>query len=355
MKTIKVLVIDDSAVARQTLSEIINSDDNLEVVATASDPFFAIRKIKKQLPDVITLDIEMPRMDGLTFLKKIMEQHPIRVIVISSLTSEGSEIAIKALQFGAIEVISKPRLSTKEFYLESKIRITDAIKAASAASLKKIKLALKNSIVVQPKYSADVVLSVGYNQDIIETTEKIIVIGASTGGTQAITEILTQLPYDTSGIVIVQHMPEHFTSSFARRLDSICKINVKEAQNGDTVLRGSAIIAQGNKHLLLKRSGTKYYVDTKEGPLVNRHRPSVDVLFRSASRYAGINAIGIILTGMGDDGAKGLMEMKQKGAFTIAQDEKSSVVYGMPLAAVKLGAVNKIMNLTQIINYITSI
>ncbi len=353
-KKIKVLVIDDSAVARQTLSEIINSDEKMEVIATASDPIFAVNKIKKELPDVITLDIEMPRMDGLTFLKKLMSQHPIPIVVISSLTEEGSQIAVKALQYGAVEVITKPKLTTKEFYFESSVRIIDAIKAASLASLKKIQESIKIDFVIQPKLSADVVITAGKPLTVDITTEKIIAIGASTGGTQAISEVLTQLPYDTYGIVIVQHMPETFTTSFAKRLNEICKITVKEAENYDTVLRGTALIAPGNKHILLKRSGTKYYVEVKDGPLVNRHRPSVDVLFRSAARYAGKNAIGIILTGMGDDGAKGLLEMKQAGAYTVAQDEKSSVVYGMPQAAVKLDATNKQLNLSEIVKLIVS-
>ncbi len=349
------MVIDDSAVARETLSEIINSDPSMEVVATASDPFFAVQKIKKVVPDVITLDVEMPRMDGITFLKKIMEQHPIPVVIISSLTIEGSKAAVKALQYGAAEVITKPKLTTKEFYLESKIRIIDAIKAASVASLKKLKESLTFNYPIEPKHSADAVLSLGANKNIEVTTEKVIAIGASTGGTQAIAEILTNLPYDTYGIVIVQHMPENFTTSFAKRLDEICKITVKEAEDGDSVLRGRALIAPGNKHMLLKRSGTKYFVQIKDGPLVNRHRPSVDVLFRSAARYAGQNAIGIILTGMGDDGAKGLLELREKGAFTIAQDEASSVVYGMPQAAVKLEAARKSMNLKAIAEYISKI
>lgn len=355
MEKIKVLVIDDSAVVRQTLSDIINSEPNMEVIATASDPYFAVRKIKKTVPDVITLDIEMPRMDGLTFLKKIMSQHPIPVVIISSLTEEGSRIALNALRNGAVEIITKPKLTTKEFFLESKMRIVDAIRAASIASLKKIQEKLGQGINVLPKNSADAVLSFSQKMNVEVTTEKVISIGASTGGTQAIREILTNLPYDTSGIVIVQHMPETFTTSFAARLDELCKITVAEAKDGDSVLRGKALIAPGNKHMLLKRSGTKYYVEVKEGPFVNRHRPSVDVLFRSTARYAGKNAVGILLTGMGADGAKGMLEMKETGAFTIAQDEASSVVYGMPLAAVKLGAVHKSMNLKQIADYIETI
>lgn len=355
MEKVKVLVIDDSAVARQTLSEIISSEPSMEVMGTAADPFFAAEKIKKQIPDVITLDIEMPRMDGLTFLKKLMAQYPIPVVVISSLTISGSETAMKALQYGATEVITKPQLSTREFYLESSIRIIDAIKAASIVSIEKIKSNIQKNFIIQPKISADAVLTLGKKVGIFETTEKVIVLGASTGGTQAITEVLSALDYDCPGIVIVQHMPEFFTASFAKRLNEVCKITVKEAENNDTILRGQALIAPGNKHLLLKRSGTKYFVEVKNGPLVNRHRPSVDVLFRSAARYAGKNAIGIILTGMGDDGAKGLWELKQNQAYTIAQDEKSSVVYGMPNAAVKINAVEKSMNLKEISDYIISI
>jgi two-component system chemotaxis response regulator CheB len=346
MKKIRVLIVDDSAVVRQTLASILESDPQIEVMGTASDPFFAAKKIQNEVPDVITLDIEMPRMDGLTFLKKIMTQHPIPVVVISSLTAEGTDTGLKALEYGAVEIITKPQMNTKQFLEESKIRISDAIKAAA---LSKIHRKPYTELVVQPKYSADVIIPESRpNNAMIKTTDTVIAVGASTGGTEAIQKFLQAMPVDCPGIVIVQHMPENFTRSFANRLNEICQISVKEAENGDSVIRGRALIAPGNYHMLLKRSGAKYYVEVKEGPLVNRHRPSVDVLFRSTARYAGKNAIGVIMTGMGNDGARGLLEMKEAGASTIAQDEKSCVVFGMPNEAIKLGAVDKIVSLDQI-------
>ena len=342
MKKIRVLIVDDSAVVRQTLIEILSSDPMIEVIGTASDPFIAASKINEVEPDVITLDIEMPRMDGLTFLQKIMAQHPIPVVICSSLAADGSDTALKAIEYGAVEILTKPRIGTKQFLEESKIKICDIIRAASLVNVKRISL---RKFEVQPKLSADVVISKPNSKAMIETTESVIVVGASTGGTEALRIFLEDMPIDSPGIVIVQHMPENFTTTFAKRLDDICKISVKEAENGDTILRGRALIAPGNKHMLLKRSGARYYTEIKEGPLVSRHRPSVDVLFRSAARYAGRNSIGIIMTGMGDDGAKGMMEMKEAGAFTIAQDEKSCVVFGMPYEAIKLGAVDKVLSL----------
>ena len=344
---IKVLVVDDSAVVRQNLVEIINSDSLLEVMGTASDPFEAAKKIKQEIPDVITLDIEMPRMDGLTFLRKIMSQHPMPVVVISSLTGEGTETAFKAFEYGAVEIIAKPSLTTKEFIHESKIRICEAIKGAAQAKLKRKNIS-GSVLKVIPKYSADVILPPVHNKSMIKTTEIVVAVGASTGGTEAITTFLQGLPVDSPGIVIVQHMPEHFTTSFANRLNEICKISVKEAKNGDSILRGTALIAPGNFHLIVKRSGARYFVEVKQGPFVNRHRPSVDVLFRSTAKYAGANAIGIIMTGMGDDGAKGLLEMKEAGAKTIAQDEETSIVFGMPREAIKLKAADKILPLEKI-------
>jgi len=346
---IKVLIVDDSAVVRQTLSDILFSDPQIEVIASASNPFAAVEKIKEQVPDVITLDIEMPKMDGLTFLQKIMDQHPIPVVICSSLTPEGSETAIKALEYGAVELITKPKLGTKQFLEESRIHICDVIKAASKVKVKKIS---PKQIIVQPKLSADVILCKPSSKAMTETTEKVIVVGASTGGTEALKAFLEAFPPDSPGIVIVQHMPENFTKAFAVRLDGLCKVSVKEAQDGDTIIRGRALIAPGNHHLLLKRSGAQYYVEIKDGPLVCRHRPSVDVLFRSAARYAGKNAVAIIMTGMGDDGAKGMFELKQAGAYTIAQDEKSCVVFGMPQEAIKLGAVDKILSLENIADFI---
>lgn len=350
---IKVLIIDDSALVRETLSQILNSDTDIKVIATASDPIFGAKKIKVERPDVIVLDIEMARMDGLTFLKKMNETvDPIPCVVCSTMISEGSENAMKALEYGAAELIQKPALGTRKFLEESKVRICDAVKSAykSTNNLKKfIPSPLNNKRTVQPKLSADVILDKPSALSTpLETTERVVVVGASTGGTEALKDFLTMLPDDAPGIVIVQHMPEHFTAAFANRLDGLCRIHVKEAQNGDSVIPGQALIAPGNYHILLKRSGARYYVEIKEGPLVSRHRPSVDVLFRSAARYAGKNAIGIIMTGMGDDGAKGMREMHDAGAYTIAQDEQSCIVYGMPGEAVKNGGVDKIVPLTNI-------
>lgn len=354
MSKIKVLIVDDSAVVRQTLSDILNKDPEIQVMGVAADPYFAANKIANEVPDVITLDIEMPRMDGLTFLRKVMTQHPIPVVIISSLTETGTETGIRALEYGAVEIITKPKLGTKEFIEESKMRLRDAVKAAAHAKIKRKKNipAKVKKLEVQPKYTADAIMArTKADKSMLKTTEKVVVIGASTGGTEALRVFLEALPPDSPGIVIVQHMPEHFTRSFAERLNQICRISVKEAQNNDTVIRGRALIAPGNHHLLLKRSGARYYVEINEGPLVNRHRPSVDVLFRSTARYAGSNAIGIIMTGMGDDGAHGLLEMKEAGAITIAQDEKTCIVFGMPKEAIKLGAANHVMALDQIASF----
>jgi two-component system chemotaxis response regulator CheB len=319
---------------------VLSSDPEIEVIATASDPFVAADRIAAQVPDVITLDIEMPRMDGLTFLKKMMSQHPIPVVICSSLADEGAQSTFRALEYGAVEIITKPRLATKQFLEDSRITICQAVKAAAGARLH----LLTPSRTVEPKLTADAILSPAIHA-MAETTEKVVVIGASTGGTEALKTVLEMLPADTPGIVIVQHMPELFTRAFANRLDSLCAITVKEAETNDTVIRGRALIAPGNHHLLLKRSGARYYVEVKDGPLVCRHRPSVDVLFRSAARYAGQNAVGVILTGMGDDGAHGMLEMKQAGAVTFAQDEATCVVFGMPKGAIKLGGVDKVLPL----------
>ncbi len=347
-KKIEVLIVDDSAVVRETLSQVISSDSRFNIMGTARDPIIAMEKMKSRIPDVITLDIEMPRMDGLTFLQKIMSNHPIPVVICSSLTDTNSETALKAFEYGAVEIITKPKLATRRFLEESKIRICDAVEAAFL-SRRKIKARSSFSMKVPPKYSADVVLSAktGINS-MIKTTEKIIVVGASTGGTEALRVFLEVLPMDAPGMVIVQHMPEHFTSAFSKRLDGLCKVTVKEAEDNDTIIRGRVLIAPGNYHTLLKRSGARYYVEVRKGPLVSRHRPSVDVLFRSASRYAGRNAVGIIMTGMGDDGAAGMKEMKDAGADTFAQDEASSVVFGMPKEAIKLDAVDHILPLTKL-------
>ncbi len=344
-KKVKVLIVDDSAVVRRTLSEILSSDPRIEVMATAPDPFIAAEKMRLEVPDVITLDIEMPRMDGITFLHKVMSQHPIPVVVCSSLTEKGAETTLKALEYGAIEIILKPRLGTKEFLNEAKVRICDAVKAAAIARIRPIPA---KPFQATPKLTADAVIPKPRAYSIIQTTEKVVLLGASTGGTEALRIFLEAVPLDAPGIVVVQHMPENFTAAFAKRLDSLCRVSVKEAENNDTVIRGRALIAPGNRHTLLKRSGTRYYVEVKDGPLVSRHRPSVDVLFRSAARYAGQNAVGVIMTGMGDDGAKGLLEMKNAGAYTIAQDEATSVVFGMPHEAIKRGGVSKILPLDGI-------
>lgn len=352
MSKVKVLIIDDSAVVRQTLEEILSSDPQIEVVGTARDPYIAVERMKKVVPDVITLDIEMPRMDGITFLKKLMSQHPIPVVICSSLTEEGSETTLKALEYGAVDIIGKPKMGIKQFIEESKILLCDAVKGAFLTRRKKSSAA---SFHVVPKLSADAVLPKVVNKSMVQTTERVVVVGASTGGTEALKVFLEALPENSPGLVIVQHMPELFTRAFANRLNSTCRVSVKEAENDDTVIRGRALIAPGNKHTLLKRSGARYYVEVKDGPLVSRHRPSVDVLFRSTARYAGRNAIGVIMTGMGDDGAKGMQEMKEAGAFNIAQDEESCVVFGMPKEAIKIGGVDRILPLDmiarEIINY----
>lgn len=347
---IRVLIVDDSALVRQTLREILDADPAITIVGTAPDPYIAVKKIRQKRPDVVTLDVEMPRMDGITFLRKIMSHHPLPVIICSALTEKNSELALKAIDYGAVEVINKPRLGVQQFFQEASIRMTDVVKAAARADIakKRVQPVLRQHK-VEPKLNADVILPVTRTgKDVFQTTDKVVAIGASTGGTEALRVLLEAMPLDSPGIVVVQHMPEHFTAAFARRLDSICGITVKEAADGDPVLRGQALIAPGNRHLLLLRSGAKYRVQIKDGPLVSRHRPSVDVLFRSAARYVGGNAIGVILTGMGDDGAQGMWEMHETGAYTIAQDESSCVVYGMPKEAINRGGVDKILPLQKI-------
>ncbi len=346
----RVLIVDDSALVRNTLTEVLRTDPEIEVIATASDPYIAANRMQHEAPDVIILDIEMPRMDGLTFLKKIMSQHPIPVIICSSLAQEGAESTLKALEYGAVDIVAKPKLGTKQFLEESRQLLCDAVKAAAHARVRRI----CTPAAVAPKLTADAVLPPPMGKAMAETTELVILIGASTGGTEALSLLLQRQPPDTPGIVIVQHMPEHFTRAFANRLDTLCAITVKEAENGDRVLRGRALIAPGNHHTLLKRSGAQYYVEVKDGPLVCRHRPSVDVLFRSGARYAGRNAVGVILTGMGDDGANGLLEMKTAGASTIAQDEKTCVVFGMPHEAIKRGAADRVLPLESIASTLCS-
>lgn len=346
MRKIRVLIVDDSAVVRQTLEDILSADPQIEVMGTAVDPYVAAEKMKKEVPDVITLDIEMPRMDGLTFLQKLMKQHPVPVVICSSVAEKGTQNALKALEYGAVEIITKPKVGTKKFLEESSIRLIDKVKAAAQVRAKAIKRS-PAPVRVSPKLSADAVIPMGKAQP-LTTTDKICLVGASTGGTEALRVFLEAQPPGCPPIGIVQHMPEHFTAAFANRLNSICAINVKEAKDGDSMLRGQALIAPGDKHMLLKRSGAKYFVEVKEGPLVSRHRPSVDVLFRSGARYGGSNVVAAIMTGMGDDGAKGMKELKEAGAYTIAQDEASCVVFGMPQEAIKLGGVDKVLSLERI-------
>ncbi|MDC7239393.1 MAG: chemotaxis response regulator protein-glutamate methylesterase [Spirochaetales bacterium] len=345
---IKVLIIDDSAVVRQTLSTIIEGEPDIEVINTAPNPIIGEKKIEQQKPDVIVLDIEMPQMDGLTFLKKLMSENPIPTIICSSKTEKGGQNAINAIEFGAVDIVQKPKVGTKEFLQESSIRICDVIRAAARSRVRKVKPRPAASGPVAPKLTADAILAKSKRPLSIDTTEKIIVVGASTGGTEALRVFLEMMPATSPGIVIVQHMPEHFTKSFAERLNTLCKIEVKEAENNDVVFPGRALIAPGNMHLLLKRQGARYYVETKEGPLVCRHKPSVDVLFRSAARYSGPNTVGVIMTGMGDDGARGMKEMKEAGAYNIAQDEKTCVVFGMPNEAIKHGGVDLVLPLDKI-------
>jgi two-component system chemotaxis response regulator CheB len=343
---IKVLVVDDSAMVRQTLSDILSSDPDLEVIGTASDPFIAAKRIQKEAPDVITLDVEMPRMDGITFLRKLMAQHPLPVVMCSSLMTEGADALFDALEAGAVDIIAKPRVDTRERLLEAHTRVCHAVKAAAHARLKRHP---ERSRPVEPKLTADVV--VPPRLSVVPTpanAEKVVCIGASTGGTEALRVVLEALPAEVPGMVIVEHMPEGFTAAFARRLNTICRVTVKEAEDGDAVLPGRALIAPGNHHLLLHRDGLRYRVGVRGGPLVSRHRPSVDVLFRSAAQCAGANAVGVLMTGMGDDGAQGLLEMRCAGAVTIAQDEESCVVFGMPREAILRGAAGRIDSLAGI-------
>ncbi len=341
---IRVFIVDDSAVVRRALTDILTADSRFEVIAAVADPFAAAEKLRLAVPDVIVLDVEMPRMDGVTFLKKLMAQHPVPVVICSSLVSARSETFLAAMAAGAVEVIAKPELGVKQFLEDGAEHIRETVRAAARAKVKPIHAAAP----IAPKLSADAMLAAPTGQAMLRTTEKIIAIGASTGGTEALRVLLEAMPMDCPPIVIVQHMPESFTAAFAKRLDSLCAISVSEARNGDRLLRGHALIAPGNRHTLLSRSGAQYQVEVRDGPLVSRHKPSVDVLFRSVARYAGSNAVGIILTGMGDDGARGMKEMRDLGAATIGQCESSCVVYGMPKEAMAAGAVEQEMPLEKI-------
>lgn len=354
MKKTRVFIVDDSAVVRKVLTEKIAKSSDIEVIGSASDPIFAMDKMMKDWPDVVILDVEMPRMDGITFLKKIMAQRPTPVIICSTLTEKGAETTIQALSAGAVSIVTKPKAGLKDFLEDDANDIVNVIKVAAKANLKRL-VHSEPVAKIQPKFTADAVLAAPTARAMAQTTEGIVAIGTSTGGTQALESVLAALPRVSPGIVIVQHMPENFTAAFAKRLDQLCEIEVKEAANGDRVIAGRALIAPGGKHMLLKRSGAQYYVDVVDGPLVSRHRPSVNVLFRSVAQQAGKNALGIIMTGMGDDGAQGLKEMLDAGAETLGQDERSCVVYGMPKEAHKLGATKREVSLNkipfEIINY----
>jgi two-component system chemotaxis response regulator CheB len=345
--SIKVMIVDDSAVMREVMQQLLAAQRDIEVIGTAMDPLLAQQKMERGAwPDVILLDVEMPRMDGITFLRQIMATRPTPVVICSTLTEKGADITLQALAAGAVEVIQKPTAGLRDFLQDSAREMIAAIRTAAGA---RVRSAPPSTLAREEKHSPDVLLappSAGLlNQ---RTTEKIVLLGTSTGGTQALEEVLCRLPATAPAIAIVQHMPEKFTRSFAERLDSLCAIEVREAQDGDRLLPGRALIAPGGRHMLVRRSGAQYQVEVKDGPLVSRHRPSVDVLFRSAAVQAGRNALAVIMTGMGDDGARGLKELHEAGGRTYAQDEESCVVFGMPKEAIKLGGVDQVVSLGDI-------
>jgi two-component system chemotaxis response regulator CheB len=353
-REIKVIIIDDSAVVRQVMVQVLGRDPEIRVIAHAMDPIFAIEKMKKEWPDVILLDVEMPRMDGITFLRKIMAEHPTPVIICSSLTEKGAETTMQALAAGAFAIFTKPSLGVKNYLVDASQDLVAAVRAAAGARVGRLPPQTARAVPAQPgparppqKFSADAVLAPGIEAMAV-TTDRFTAIGTSTGGTQALEFVLSALPRTCPGLVVVQHMPEKFTAAFAQRLDRICEIEVREARSGDRVIPGRAIIAPGGQHLVVKRSGAQYVVEVVAAPPVNRHCPSVDVLFRSCAKFAGRNAVGVIMTGMGDDGARGLLEMHQAGARTMAQDEETCIVFGMPKEAIKLGAADRVVPLAQI-------
>lgn len=348
-RKIRVLVVDDSAVVRQVVTQTLSRDPNIEVIGAALDPVFALEKMKTNWPDVIVLDLEMPRMDGLTFLRRIMAERPTPVVICSSLAEKGAQVALDALAAGAVSIITKPKVGLKSFLDGAANDIIQAVKAAAHSRPNRRASAAVANLSPSPSLSADVILPAASNASapLGRTTDRLVAIGTSTGGTQALEAVLTALPVDTPGVVVVQHMPEKFTAMFAQRLNSLCKIEVREARSGDRVLPGLALIAPGGKHMMVKRNGAQYVVDVVDGPLVNRHKPSVDVLFRSVAKCAGHNALGIIMTGMGDDGARGLKEMRDAGAHTLAEDESTCVVFGMPKEAIRLGGAAEVLPLTR--------
>ena len=349
-KPIRVLIVDDSAVVRQVMGEVLRRAPGIEVIATASDPVFALDKMRQAWPDVILLDVEMPRMDGITFLKRIMAERPTPVIICSTLTSRGAETTMQALAAGAVSIITKPTLGLKHFLNDSAAELVGAVRSAARANMRAMKLAAATPGGFAPAAAAGVPRQApgAGHEALAETTDRLIAIGTSTGGTQALEVVLRALPRTIPGLVVVQHMPEKFTELFAQRLNQLCAIEVLEAQDGQRVIAGRALIAPGGRHLTVRRSGAHYLVEVRDGPPVNRHRPSVDVLFRSVARHAGRNAMGVIMTGMGDDGARGLRELFDAGALTVAQDEASSVVFGMPREAIRLGAAGRVLGLEAI-------
>jgi two-component system chemotaxis response regulator CheB len=346
--SLHVLVVDDSAVVREVMTAVLSQEPGFSV-AVAADPFIAMNKMKQRRPDVIILDLEMPRMDGLTFLQKIVREDPIPVVICSALTGQETSIGLQALEQGAVEIVTKPRMGVKEFLYESAVTLIDAVRAADRSRHKGWS---GRSAVAPPRLSADAILAPRPSGNLSFTSDKVIAVGASTGGIEALRTLLEALPPDAPGLVIVQHMPEGFTGAFAQRLNQTCRIDVKEAATGDRVAPGRALIAPGNRHTLVRRSGAFYLIEVVDGPLVSRHRPSVDVLFRSVAQAVGPNAIGVIMTGMGSDGADGLLEMKQAGALTLAQDEASCVVFGMPKEAIDRGAVGQVVGLGQLAPWI---
>lgn len=346
MAKIKVLIVDDSALVRQLLSEILSSDPGIEVVGTAADPYIARDKIKELNPDVLTLDVEMPKMDGITFLGNLMRLRPMPVVMVSTLTEQGADVTLSALELGAIDIVAKPKIDLSNTLQDYSEEIISKVKTAAVANVRAISRNVE-SMKVDAKLSADAILAKEKAAN-YATTDKLIAIGASTGGTEAIKEVLIDLPANTPGVVITQHIPEAFSASFAQRMNSMSKMVVCEATEGQQILAGHVYIAPGSHHLVVKRNGARYVCHLNDGPRVNRHKPSVDVLFRSVAQCAGQNAVGVILTGMGDDGARGMLEMHEAGAPTIAQDEKSSVVWGMPGESVKLGGVDHIVPLKNV-------
>lgn len=344
MSNIKVLVVDDSAVVRQVVTGILSDAPGMEVMAAVADPLLAIERLRQQWPDVIVLDVEMPRMDGITFLRKIMQERPTPVVICSTLTEKGAKTTLEAMAAGAVSIVTKPKIGLKQFLSEAADEFVTTVRAAARANVRRL-VPRGDAPAVVARQNADAVLAPASPRAMVQTTERVVALGTSTGGTQALEEVLAALPRVTPGIVIVQHMPEKFTAAFAARLDKVCRISVKEAETNDRVVPGRALIAPGGRHLVLKRSGAQYFVEVIDGPLVNRHRPSVDVLFRSVAKAAGGNALGVVMTGMGDDGAAGLLEMRNAGARTIAQDEESCVVFGMPKEAIKRGGAERTLPL----------